>query len=185
MLTQTPKTPEEICQAVALDLKSRGLTHQAVADMLGFTKQTISAQISGKRKFSKEMAFAFAKGLGYNATFLLFGEGELKEPNLGFELTSTSLDTSDLNNTVIALAGMTEIATSLINACGNSMAREAWEYLQSGNYEAYRNRMLQLREQLGVKVYYGPVLARMICDSIERAKKKGLGHTYLPVIDGE
>ena len=45
-------TAEEICKAIAADFKMRGLTHGAAAEMLGLCKQTVSNQISGKKKFS-------------------------------------------------------------------------------------------------------------------------------------
>ena len=85
----------------------------------------------------------------------------------------------------MALAGMVEIASNLFYALGNGLAVDAWESLQRGQYEAYRDKVLKLQEKLGCKIYYAPVLARMICESIERAEKRGERFSNFPVVDGK
>ena len=66
-----------ICKAIAVDFKVKGLTHEAAASRLGCSKQTVSNQISGKKKFSLKSAQKYAETFGYNLEFLLFGKGEL------------------------------------------------------------------------------------------------------------
>ena len=66
-----------ICKAIAVDFKVKGLTHEIAASRLGCSKQTVSNQISGKKKFSLKSAQKYAETFGYNLEFLLFGKGEL------------------------------------------------------------------------------------------------------------
>lgn len=73
------KNPAEICKAIAVDFKMRGLTHRTAGEMLGRTKQSVSNQISGKKTFSFKSAQRHAETFGYNVRFLLFGEGSLYE----------------------------------------------------------------------------------------------------------
>ena len=41
------KDPAEICKAIAVDFKRRGLTHRTAGEMLGLSKQSVSYQMSG------------------------------------------------------------------------------------------------------------------------------------------
>lgn len=75
-------TPAEICKAISADFKMRGLTHEKAADLLGTTKQTVSNQISGKKKFSVNMARKYHETFGYDVQFLLYGEGKLMDQDL-------------------------------------------------------------------------------------------------------
>ena len=47
---------KEICEAVSADLKERRITQQKAAEMIGTTKQTVANQLSGKKRFSANMA---------------------------------------------------------------------------------------------------------------------------------
>lgn len=179
-------SPEEVFRAISADLRQRGLTHEKAAEKLGFkSRQSLSNLLASKKYLSGIQAVKFQKAFGYNPDFLMRGEGELVNAVPKVELASTSVDTSDLNKTVVALAGMTEIATNLIYAWGHPLAVDAWESLQKGNYEAYRKAMSGLQETLGHKINPSPVLARMICESIEKAEKGGLGKAYFPVVNEE
>ena len=77
-----------ICKAIAVDFKVKGLTHETAAGQLGCSKQTVSNQISGKKKFSLKTAQKYAETFGYNLEFLLFGKGELN----GFSSGLISVD---------------------------------------------------------------------------------------------
>ena len=72
-----------ICKAIAVDFKVKGLTHETAASQLGCSKQTVSNQISGKKKFSLKTAQRYAETFGYNLEFLLFGKGELNGSSSG------------------------------------------------------------------------------------------------------
>jgi hypothetical protein len=78
-------TPTEICKAISADWKKRRITHQIAADRIGTTKQTISNQLTGKRRFSQNMAKKFSDAFGYSLPWLLFGEGEMFSDGKGFE----------------------------------------------------------------------------------------------------
>lgn len=79
-MSKEPLTLKEICAEVSADFKRRRLTHQQAADKIGTTRQTIANQLSGKKRFSTNMAQKFSNALGYNAEFLLFGTGHLYKP---------------------------------------------------------------------------------------------------------
>ena len=72
-----PLTIQEICDAISKDFKRRRITPQIAADKIGTTKQTITNQISGKKRFSQNMAKKFSDAFGYSITWLLYGEGEM------------------------------------------------------------------------------------------------------------
>ena len=71
---------KEICEAVSADLKERRITQQKAAEMIGTTKQTVANQLSGKKRFSSNMAQKYCDALGYSIEFLLYGEGPLYAP---------------------------------------------------------------------------------------------------------
>lgn len=72
--------PEDICRAIALDLKERGLTHEKAAMLLGKDNaRSVSNQISGKRPFGKKSAALYARTFGYEMPYLLYGIGDLKK----------------------------------------------------------------------------------------------------------
>ena len=72
-----PLTTQEICDAISKDFKRRRITHQIAADKIGTTKQTITNQISGKKRFSSDMAKKFSEAFGYSIIWLLYGEGDI------------------------------------------------------------------------------------------------------------
>ena len=72
-----PLTSKEICKAISADWKRRRITHQMAAEKIGSTKQTVSNQLTGKRRFSRGMAKRFSDAFGYSNQWLLFGEGEM------------------------------------------------------------------------------------------------------------
>lgn len=73
------QSPEEVKTMIADDLKSRHLTHQKIADMMGLSRQTVGAILSSKEYFSERHATLFSICLGYSRYFLQTGEGPLKE----------------------------------------------------------------------------------------------------------
>ena len=85
MTPEKQLTPPEICKAISADWKKRRITHQIAADRIGTTKQTISNQLTGKRRFSQNMAKKFSDAFGYSLPWLLFGEGEMFSDGKGFE----------------------------------------------------------------------------------------------------
>lgn len=67
----------EVKNLVAADLRKRKLTHQKVAELTGFGRQTIANLLSNKDYFSERQAMIFGLQFGYNPTFLMTGEGPL------------------------------------------------------------------------------------------------------------
>jgi len=172
------KTKEEICSAVALDLKARKLTHRDVADMIGKTKEVVSTQISGKRRFSKEMATLFSMALGYNRNFLLYGEGELKDDTVVRDLADVSYSVSESGRIdVSVLAGMISVAENLFLVMGDQDAITAWKALQEGDYNKYKTALDGLYERFGRQNFFSPVMAQYIC---ERTASSA-GKAFIPI----
>ena len=92
-----------ICKAIAVDFKVKGLTHEAAASRLGCSKQTVSNQISGKKKFSLKSVRKYAETFGYNLKFLLFGKGELNGSQQMTSVIDIELKTSDEEPSVAEL----------------------------------------------------------------------------------
>lgn len=80
IMSKEPLTLKEICAEISADFKRRRITHQQAADKIGTTRQTVANQLSGKKRFSTNMAQKFSEALGYNPDFLLFGTGNLYRP---------------------------------------------------------------------------------------------------------
>lgn len=79
-MDQKTLTLQEVCKEISADLKSRRITQKAAAELLGTTKQTIANQLSGKKRFSANMAQKFHEKLGYSIEFILYGRGEMYAP---------------------------------------------------------------------------------------------------------
>lgn len=136
------KSCEEICKAVALDWKARGITHQVAAETLGKTKAIIDTQISGNKRFSLKMAAEFAEAFGYSTNFLVWGRGELfptmkKENVVSFEDSSMQLDLTDM-------ASLVHICEYLLNLSNNQYAINAWNGIMSGDFQKYYTNMQRL-----------------------------------------
>ena len=70
-------TPEQVKKMVYLDMKSRKLTQQDVAEKIGSTRQTISTVLSSDEYFNDKQATLFSLAFGYDKNFLRTGEGTL------------------------------------------------------------------------------------------------------------
>jgi len=86
--------PEDICRAISMDLKERGLTHEKAATLLGKENaRSVSNQISGKRPFGKNSAALYAKTFGYEMPYLLYGIGDLKKKTSSKKLLESTSGT--------------------------------------------------------------------------------------------
>lgn len=172
------KTPEQICSAIAVDLKSRGLTHQQVADMIGKSKDVVSTQISGKRRFSREMATLFAMALQYNRNFLLYGEGELKDENMVRGLVRVPTVGPEMNIDVSVLSGMVSVAGNLLRVLGDEDALEAWNAMCQGDFQKYDAAINRLYARLGRKNFFTSVMAQYVCEKVSGQ----LVTTFVPIM---
>lgn len=78
------KKEKEIALAVKSYFTSRGIKVNDVAERLGVTAQSVTSQLSGDRFFGRKNAARYAEEFGFNATYLMTGEGTL----LGFAETN-------------------------------------------------------------------------------------------------
>lgn len=137
-MTKEPLTLKEICAEVSADFKRRRITHQQAAEKIGTTRQTVANQLSGKKRFSTNMAQKFSDALGYNAEFLLFGTGNLYKP--GFiayipgkgELPQMLMNSDDPIMRETKLLSRMDYILKVINnkvaiECFEAAYREDWE----------------------------------------------------------
>lgn len=164
----TPATPEEVCRAISLDLKARGLTQQYVADRIGKSRAIVSNALSSKKRFSKEMAIRLSSELGYNIQYLLFGVGELRTDS---KRADVELPTSgDRDVDYLLLASMVNIAEGILQTIGDSDALGAWASINCGDLNGYNENMTRLRtHSKGIK-YLSPFLPSMVCTFIKTTR---------------
>lgn len=168
-------TPEEVCRAVAADLRSRGITHEQAGKTIGKSRAIISNLLSSKKRFSKSMASQFSSAFGYNIRYLLYGEGEMKQKQTLHGLAEIPDDVKNsTDQTVMVLACLTECAESILNILGEKDAIAAWDGLTHGNFDEYSEAIERLsKNHTGKKA--NPILAKFVCDHVS-------GKAYIPIV---
>lgn len=146
-----------ICKAIAVDFKVKGLTHEAAASRLGCSKQTVSNQISGKKKFSLKSAQKYAETFGYNLEFLLFGKGELNGSQQMTSVIDMEPKTSDEEPSVAELKRQVRLARRLFRIMNNPDAIEAFEAVMAGDDKRYVSLFKKLHYDFGWQVSIGAV----------------------------
>lgn len=133
-------TTSEICAMITADFKKRRITHKVAADRIGTTKQTISNQISGKKRFSKNMAQKFSAAFGYSLAWLLYGEGEMFIPGHGYlgddGETNTPYFVGNFEP-VFKESRTIQMAERIIEVLNNKVAISAFRAYIDGDYEQY------------------------------------------------
>ena len=164
-----------ICKAIAVDFKVKGLTHETAASQLGCSKQTVSNQISGKKKFSLKTAQRYAETFGYNLEFLLFGKGELNGTQLLNSVVDVEQKTSEVEPSVAELKKQVRLARRLFRIMNNPDAIAAYEAVMSGDDATYVSLFKKLHYDFGWQVSIGAVdsdfmdrLRRLLAEVQER-----------------
>jgi plasmid maintenance system antidote protein VapI len=164
-----------ICKAIAVDFKVKGLTHETAASQLGCSKQTVSNQISGKKKFSLKTAQRYDETFGYNLEFLLFGKGELNETQPLNSVVDVEQKTSEVEPTVAELKKQVRLARRLFRIMNNPDAIAAYEAVMSGDDKTYVSLFKKLHYDFGWQVSIGAVdsdfmdrLRRLLAEVQER-----------------
>lgn len=172
-----PATPEEVCRAVSLDLKARGITQQQAAERIGKSRAIVSNLLSSKKRFSKMMADLFSREFGYNIGYLLYGTGELRAKQILHdivELPSTGPNGNPTEDMFI-LGSMIDIAEGILHIIDDKDALGAWEAIKNGDYSGYSENMSRLSASHN-KRRYSPILARLVCERIT-------SKVYLPITE--
>ena len=156
-----------ICKAIAVDFKVKGLTHETAAGQLGCGKQTVSNQISGKKKFSLKTAQKYAETFGYNLEFLLFGKGELNGSSSGLISAdeAPSVRESDECSASISVKQLNQIQ-DLLRVLNNNDACNAFEAVLNGDERKYLSLYNKLRRDFGWEL--GLVADQEFLDKIRR-----------------
>ena len=164
-----------ICKAIAVDFKVKGLTHETAAGQLGCSKQTVSNQISGKKKFSLKTAQKYAETFGYNLEFLLFGKGELNGSQQITSVIEVESKASDEEPTVAELKKQVRLARRLFRIMNNPDAIAAFEAVMAGDDKKYVSLFKKLHYDFGWQVSIGAVdsdfmdrLRRLLAEVQER-----------------
>lgn len=169
----TPASPEEVCRAISLDLKARGITQQQVADRIGKSRAIVSNALASKKRFSKKLALLLCEELGYNLEYLLFGVGELKA-----DFTHATLDlptTENRDNDYLLLAAMLQIAEGIIQTIGDRDAVGAWTCINVGDLDGYKECIARLRSRSNSVYYFSPLFPQIVCSMIKNKKSVSLG----------
>lgn len=137
-MSKEPLTLKEICAEVSADFKRRRITHQQAAEKIGTTRQTVANQLSGKKRFSTNMAQKFSDGLGYNAEFLLFGTGNLYKPGFVAYIPGKGALPQMLMNADDPMMRETKLISTMdyiLKIINNKVAIECFEAAYRGDWE--------------------------------------------------
>ena len=156
-----------ICKAIAVDFKVKGLTHETAAGKLGCSKQTVSNQISGKKKFSLKTAQKYAEVFGYNLDFLLFGKGELNtcQTNVNSKDVATTVPVRNEVSASISVKQLKQIR-NLLRVLNNNDACNAFDAVLAGDEGKYKTLYEKLRRDFGWEL--GLVADQEYLDKIRR-----------------
>ena len=135
-------TIEEICKEIKADFKNRRITQQFAADQIKTTKQNIANQLSGKKKFSANMARKFSDAFGYSLEWLLYGEGFMYKDGMGAGgVNADGLPYYYLSNVAALLneGKKLRMAERLIDIQNDKVAISAFRAILYGNYEEYED----------------------------------------------
>lgn len=168
-------TPEEVCRAVAADLRSRGITHDQAGKTIGKSRAIISNLLSSKKRFSKSMASLFSSAFGYNINYLLYGTGDLKSKGTlhGIAEYPDGIHNST-EQTIMVLACLMECAERILNIIGDDDAMDAWDSLTHGDFDGYTKAIECLSKRHNGKKA-NPILAKFVCDHVS-------GKAYIPIV---
>lgn len=102
---QKLSTPEEVRQAVKNDLRLRGITHKQAAVAVCADRSYLTTILNDPTtRFSKSMARRFALVFGYNVDYLMYGTGELVNPEPAVERLANTVDNAEHVNITIRVA---------------------------------------------------------------------------------
>jgi len=134
-MEKSKKPYYDICAAVSIELKRRGLSYTQAANKLGISLAAVSNQLSGNKPFGRLAAEKWHLTFGFNTEFLMFGAGAIVDDcspetssNVADSLTTNYLFTLDR-------PGYKPLIRNLINiiqAGGNYFATEAFDCMLRG-----------------------------------------------------
>ena len=145
-------TVKEICEQIRVDFKRRRITHKIAADKIGTSKQTISNQLSGKKRFSVNMAHKFSDAFGYSLSWLLYGEGEMFIEGRGFfHIDADEKEFYFVGNfeAIMQEGRKLRVAERLLEILNNKIAISAFRAYLEENYEEYEKLRDMLENDYG------------------------------------
>ena len=154
------KTPEEVCKAVALDLRARNITHEEAGRRIGKTRNAVSNLLSRKARFSSKAAELFAREFGYDADYLMYGKGTLL---LNQDSIVVVKDPDKWSPDPLILVNMLDIATAILRMTGNQNAKKAWTYFRLGKYDEFQKQLKLLQEETGEPFRIDDSVAYLVC----------------------
>lgn len=147
------KSPKEIKEILALDLKERGITHQYIANLTNLSKGTISNALAGDKPFSRGIAVRISQVLGYNIQFLLTGDGDLRRKDAPLPKIENKKGDEKLLALYPALnVCLLDILESVLYIMGELTATKISSYLNQGNYQGVDSIISDLETRYGKRV---------------------------------
>lgn len=160
-------TPEEVNRTVAFDLRIRKISQREAGEIIGRSQAAISTQLSSNRRFGKKMAHLFSQAFGYNAQYLLFGEGELKGNNSNSDIDWTpKTDRSKISMDLSVLTALVAIADEIIACLGDNNAKDAWMAINRGDLDGFIKNMNRVCNSFA-SLRPSTILAKYICERIQ------------------
>lgn len=159
MNSPTVLSPESVCKAVSLDLRSQGITHEAAGKAIGKTRVAVSNILYRRKYFSKKMAELFSSEFGYNVDFLMHGKGELisEEEN---DLNSKALVWSDDPS---FLSSALDILEALLRVSGNKELILAWSSYKNRDYDCFLNHLHNAEKMTNINYDLPDSVTMMVC----------------------
>lgn len=156
------KLPQDVCRAVALDLRARNLTHEEAGRQIGKSRTTVSNLLARKKMFSRHYADLFAETFGYSREFLLYGKGSLF-PN--DKVADSKQIGDEWAPDPKKLVTLLYSAVTFIRLSGNKNLTCAWMYFTKGQYNKFQYYLKLTQQETGEKYTMPDSIQRFVCDT--------------------
>lgn len=160
-------SPEDVCKIVALDLRSKGITHEEAGKVIGKSRVAVSNILYRKKYLSKKIAELFSRAFGYNLDFLMYGRGELTQETI--VLYSNKLQWS--NDSSVLLSKI-EVLEALLGVSGNSELIDAWSLFKKGDYDGFQAHLHNAEMETGITCSLPEGMTAIICRIVRVEKDK-------------
>ena len=140
--------PEEVCKAVSLDLRKRGITHEEAGKMIGKSRVSVSNLLYRKKYFSRNAAILFSDTFGHNKEFLTRGLGELVPSQTKSE---TKVIEWKWNKDPNSLLCVIEVLENLLSISDNTELLNAWKCFKNRDLDGFLEHLRFVENSTGVK----------------------------------
>ena len=161
-------SPEAVCKIIALDLRSKGITHEEAGKAIGKSRVAVSNILYRKKYFSKKMAELFSRAFGYNLDFLMYGRGDLTK-----ETIASNSNKLQWSNDSRILISEIDILEALLGVSGNNELINAWSLFKKGDYDGFQAHLHNAEMETGLFYSLSEGMTSIVCSivSVEKYNK--------------